>query len=283
VQAMVDPDILIVDEALAVGDEKFQRKCFQRLEELKSNGTSILFVSHSGPQILEFCDRAVLIEQGERVLFSDPAEVIKAYQQLIYAPADRQVELLAELKRMGDVDGPAAQQQRADVRWTIESRAPEVFDTGLVPDTRMVYPSLGAEIQSMHILTCDGRAVNVLHSGEEYQFVMSGAFTEDRSGVYVGIHMRSTSGLVITGQRHPEEGRYIEQVRAGQQFRVAFSFKMILIPGIYFFGGGVWSTSEPHCLHRILDAGMFRVLLDKPQKSFGYVDTSTHEPIAEFS
>src|SRR6478672_3840406 len=66
VQAMVDPDILIVDEALSVGDEKFQRKCFARLEELKSRGTSILFVSHSGSQIVELCERALLLEHGAR-------------------------------------------------------------------------------------------------------------------------------------------------------------------------------------------------------------------------
>ena len=78
VQAMVDPDILIVDEALAVGDEKFQRKCFARLEELKSKGTSILFVSHAAAQIVELCDKALLLERGERLLFTQPLQVVRA-------------------------------------------------------------------------------------------------------------------------------------------------------------------------------------------------------------
>src|SRR5689334_10087247 len=88
VQAMVDPDILVVDEALAVGDEKFQRKCFARIEELKNHGTSILFVSHSGPQIVELCDKALLLEQGERLMFNQPLQVVRAYQKMIYAPPD---------------------------------------------------------------------------------------------------------------------------------------------------------------------------------------------------
>jgi len=85
VQATIEPDILIVDEALAVGDEKFQRKCFARLEALKNNGTSILFVSHSGPQIVELCDRAILLEQGRRLMCAKPMQVVRAYQKLIYA------------------------------------------------------------------------------------------------------------------------------------------------------------------------------------------------------
>src|SRR5215208_4590187 len=104
VQAMVDPDILIVDEALAVGDEKFQRKCFARLEELKSRGTSILFVSHSGPQIVELCERALLLERGERLMFTQPLQAVRAYQKLIYAPIEEQQRLLEEY-RIADQTG----------------------------------------------------------------------------------------------------------------------------------------------------------------------------------
>ena len=85
-----------VDEALAVGDEKFQRKCFARLEELKSSGTAILFVSHSAPQIIELCDKALLLENGERLMCAEPSQVVRAYQKLIYAPADEQSLLLQE-------------------------------------------------------------------------------------------------------------------------------------------------------------------------------------------
>ena len=65
VQANIDPSILVVDEALAVGDELFQKKCFARLSELKSKGTSILLVSHSCAQINQHCDRAIMLQDGE--------------------------------------------------------------------------------------------------------------------------------------------------------------------------------------------------------------------------
>jgi lipopolysaccharide transport system ATP-binding protein len=98
VQAMIDPDILVVDEALAVGDEKFQRKCFARIEELKFKGTSILFVSHSGPQIIELCDRALLLEKGEQIFVDQPLRVVRAYQKLIFAPASQQAALIQEYR-----------------------------------------------------------------------------------------------------------------------------------------------------------------------------------------
>ena len=80
VQASIDPDILVVDEALAVGDELFQRKCFKRLETLKNAGTSILLVSHSAAQINRHCDRAIWIDRGGVVAEGYAKRVVNAYQ-----------------------------------------------------------------------------------------------------------------------------------------------------------------------------------------------------------
>lgn len=82
----VDPDILVVDEALAVGDEAFQRKCFSRIEELKRGGCTILFVSHSAGSVIEFCDRAVLLDGGDLIMEGVPKAVVAQYQRLLYAP-----------------------------------------------------------------------------------------------------------------------------------------------------------------------------------------------------
>ena len=68
----VDAQILIIDEALAVGDELFQRKCYGRIEALKQGGATILFVSHSGGTIIEFCDRAILLDGGEQLAMASP-------------------------------------------------------------------------------------------------------------------------------------------------------------------------------------------------------------------
>lgn len=282
VQATVEPDILIVDEALAVGDEKFQRKCFARLESLKAKGTSILFVSHSGPQIIEFCDRAILIEQGSRVLTSTPMQVVRAYQKLIYAPAEDQRELINAYRLLDS--GEEAKSVKPDDATTAEAvpvappQALDYFDKSLIPETTTYYPEQGARIESFRILDENDNVCNVLSVGREYRIVMSGSISSAVERCYLGMHIRSVSGAVITGQRYPEEGRFIEGREQGTNFSASYSLRIVMVPGIYFIGGGVWSASEPNCCHRILDALMFRVAAEERSYSFGYVDASTEAP-----
>lgn len=84
VASNVTPDILIVDEALAVGDAKFQAKCFARLKNLRDNGTTILFVSHSTEQIVTHCDRAVLLDGGRVLADGAPKVVVNQYLDLLF-------------------------------------------------------------------------------------------------------------------------------------------------------------------------------------------------------
>ncbi|WP_191920789.1 ABC transporter ATP-binding protein [Pantoea agglomerans] len=84
VQAQIDPEVLIVDEALAVGDAKFQAKCFARLKQLKNNGTSILFVSHATEQIITHCDKAILLNDGSIVDNGAPKDIVNKYLDLLF-------------------------------------------------------------------------------------------------------------------------------------------------------------------------------------------------------
>ena len=283
VQAVIDPDIFVVDEALAVGDEKFQRKCFARLEQLKSRGSSILFVSHSPSSIVELCDRTLLLDHGSRVMFSTAPNTVRAYQKLIYAPEEDQPRLVKEYRDADQSADSTQTSSQADVAPAFEEHASDAFDAGLIPTTTTVYPVQGAEIDSIEILDAKRVGVNVLHPGRSYQFVISGRFLADFSGVFFGIHIKSISGVVITGQRYPGEGKYVEHIVAGKSFKIGFGFRTDVLPGVYFVGGGVWSSQEPNCAHRILDAIMFRVLPGKKRESFGYVDLSTSDPLLEIS
>jgi lipopolysaccharide transport system ATP-binding protein len=281
VQAMIDPDILVVDEALAVGDEKFQRKCFVRLEELKSQGCSILFVSHSPASIIELCDRTLLLDHGQRLLYSAAPQAIRAYQKLIYAPIAEQKRLTQTFRAADQVGQESNSDNGTESSVVSNVRFDDVFDPGLVPETTMSYPVQGAEIKAFKILDAEGRTVNVLLPGKTYQFEVTGIFLDDFAGIFWGIHIRSVSGTVITGQRYPEEGKYLEHIHAGERFKINFAFRMDLLPGAYFIGGGIWSAQEPNCAHRILDALMFRVVPLSQPISFGYVNLSTIEPHVE--
>ncbi|MCY1272656.1 Vitamin B12 import ATP-binding protein BtuD [compost metagenome] len=274
VQAMIEPDILIVDEALAVGDEKFQRKCFSRLEELKNRGTSILFVSHSETQIIELCDHALLIDHGELIMNASPLQIVRSYQRLIYAPEAEQAALLEKYKRNdplydsapSSLTSPTDSFQEASKETAVLNH----YDPNLIPETTTIYPEQGARIKRIAIHDCNGDAVNILEPMKKYRIVSEGDFSEDLERLFFGIHIRSISGAVISGQRHPEDGKYIDRSQAGKRFRVEFSFNMNLLPGTYFVGGGVWSENSASCAHRILDAIMFRVQSSGPQNAFGY-------------
>lgn len=84
VQAQIDPEVLIVDEALAVGDAKFQAKCFARLKQLKNDGTSILFVSHATEQIITHCDKAILLNDGMIIDNGIPKNIVNQYLDLLF-------------------------------------------------------------------------------------------------------------------------------------------------------------------------------------------------------
>lgn len=281
VQAVIDPDIFVVDEALAVGDEKFQRKCFARLEDLKNRGSSILFVSHSATSIIEFCDRTLLLDKGVRLMYSAAPLAVRAYQKLIYAPA-AEYERLVNAYSAADQFGETIEADN-DIKSTLISseRPSDAFDSGLVPETTAIYPIQGAEITSIRILEAGDCVVNLLQQGKIYQFEVAGKFLDNFTGVFWGIHIRTISGVVITGQRYPEEGKFIDGIRAGEAFKINFSFRMDLLPGVYFVGGGIWSAQEPNCAHRILDAIMFRVMPSNNAMSFGYVNLSAVEPSLE--
>lgn len=284
VQATVAPDILVVDEALAVGDERFQRKCFARLEALKEQGTSVLMVSHSAQQVIELCDRALLLERGECKLVSDPPTVVQLYQRLIYAPTLAVQGILAELNppEPGAGQGNETLKDRSQPTDS-SSVAKDFLDPELIPSNTISYPQQGAQISEFRVFNADGMEVNVLTRGCCYRLVCRGHFTRDCRSVHFGIHLRLATGHGVTGQRFPGAGESIAQVRSGSTFEVTYHFRMLLAPGCYFIGGGIWSELEPHCLHRVLDKTMIRVLPVDRDHSFGYFDASCDESSISFS
>ncbi len=133
VQTQLDPELLIVDEALSVGDEAFQRKCFARIEQMRDRGATILFVSHASGTVVSLCQRAVLLDHGSRLITGRPKEVLKFYNKLCYASAESRAPLLAEDRpgrrrvsarpsRRGRRDGPLRQlAEKKDEAFYLES------------------------------------------------------------------------------------------------------------------------------------------------------------------
>lgn len=288
VQAMVDPDILIVDEALAVGDEMFQRKCFRRLEELKNNGSSILFVSHNGQQVIELCNRAMLLEKGEQLLFSNPLTAVRAYHKLIYAAPDNYLQVVQELKELGQgcqnvlvIPTKSAENMIVEPMANNEDKGLseiDFYEPGMIPQSTEIMPALGARINSIRIFNREGREVNNLLSGKQYSVEIRGTFLEDQEAIRFGYHIRTKTGLRITGMGYPQSNNFFHNVKKGQTYKLIFKIKMDLAPDTYFIGSGIWADKEPVRLHQVLDFIMFRVLPKAEYSGMGYVDLSVGEP-----
>lgn len=237
VQAHVEPDILVVDEALAVGDERFQKKCYARLNQLKANGTSILLVSHTASHILQHCDRALLLHQGELQLNDQPRQVMRAYQRLCNTDTANSAGVL-----------PAQQH----------------------------YPQRGVGIQQVQLIDQQGEACQQLHQGEAFCVQVHYRFHQDLSELEFGCTISNHTGLPISGQLFPITAQSsIISARAGENHTLRFHFRGGLLPGVYFITTGLWQAGEPEkFLHRAADVIQFRVLKDPLQRSYGLCDLS---------
>jgi len=271
VQANIAPDILIVDEALAVGDELFQKKCYARLSQLKAAGTSILLVTHSCAQIIQHCDQALLLHKGEPQLLGKPSLVTTTYQQLANAPDE---DWAAVIKRKQALQQNEAEAEPLNKASTNPST--DAIDTSLVPKSREIYASKGVDIQSISIETPDGQPLNQIPFRAAFQLRFHYAAAADlpKQALRCGCHIASTQGLRVTGQTFPLPGdTFIAQ--PGQRWELVFSFGPGLLPGVYFVGGGVWPADRPgQFLHRVVDYTAFRVLASPESTPAGLCDLS---------
>jgi lipopolysaccharide transport system ATP-binding protein len=269
----VDPEILIVDEALSVGDELFQRKCFSRIEAIRASGATILFVSHSGGTIVELCDSAILLDAGECLCIGAPKQIVGRYQKLLYAPPEQRDKLRQALRQSDQRSVPLAPEATEPANHA--AALEESFDPNLLPSSTISYESLGVLIENPTVLTLAGQQVNQLIRGKSYRYSYQVQFSENASNVRFGMMIKTTSGVDLGGSVSAGSARTsLASVAAGSCYAVEFRFECALNPGVYFLNAGVVGdlAGTETFLHRIVDIGLFRVLPDSETLATGIVD-----------
>ncbi|SDF77593.1 MULTISPECIES: ABC transporter ATP-binding protein [Thalassobaculum] len=264
----VDPDILIVDEALAVGDEGFQRKCLARIEAMRDAGATILFVSHAMGMVTQLCDRAVLMDRGEVLIDGEPKEVASNYYRLTHAPgADRERIRTEILDRGHAVEAASAAGGGAK---DVESG----MDATFVSESRVEHGGNGATIQDPRIETVNGQRVNLLVRGRSYVLRYDVSFEGDCRKVRFATLFKTKTGVEVGGRATQRLADDLPSFTSGDRISVAFEFTCTLMPGTYFANTGVNGlvNGERDSLHRILDALMFQVLPDPDDSLVGIVD-----------
>lgn len=257
------PEILVVDEALSVGDEFFQRKCFSRIEEIRAKGATILFVSHSGAQIVELCDRAILLDAGEHVTTGRPKAVISQYQQLTHADSSQRQVVRSQIQAaIAAASGEQSTSSLANENALIE-QCEVCYDTSLESNCSVSYPSQGAHIEEVKILDSLGRQVNCLQRGRAYQYTYNVRFVHEAYKVRFGMLIKTPSGLELGGAvSAPSMSKALAYIPANAIAKVVFHFVCHLNPRLYFMNAGVkaWVAGEERFLHRVLDICAFRVM-----------------------
>jgi len=208
------PQILIVDEALSVGDAVFQHRCTHRIKEMQENGTTILFVSHDPGAIRALCSRAILLNSGHKVADGAPADVLDRYQKLIM---DREAAYAEGQLAMRGEQSPAAL---------------EALETA-TPQFTYRHGNGNAEIVRVDLLNAARRAVKLVETGEPVHVRVRAVFHEDIDDPVYGFIIRNKHGIHLYGTNSHVQGLRSGRVKRGDTVEATFSFNCWLAPDLY--------------------------------------------------
>ena len=216
----IDPEILIVDEALSVGDVFFQAKCYHKVEEFKAMGKTILFVSHDLSSVAKYCDRVVLLNKGIKLGEGSPKEMIDAYKKVLVGqyelPDPAQNRLLddEELRRAAAnaVGDGNAREGAAGEGATGGSAA---RDANVNPEL-IEYGSQKAVIEEYYITDENGTRTSAIIKGSDYSIHMKVKINEDIPGPIFAFTIKNIRGTEITGTNTMIEKSFLEPVKAGE-------------------------------------------------------------------
>jgi lipopolysaccharide transport system ATP-binding protein len=226
VQACVEPQILIVDEALSVGDEKFQRKCFDYIERLRSNGCAILLVTHSTSTVEKFCQRAALLHKGELLGLGSAKEIVDQYHALLYSDEKAYLRFMntqmSSVRRTSKVGGPSAPDPSVDAGTEFSGPGSDE-------------PSgLRAVIKAWEVLDHVGNYSEVFKTGDNVTIQFDVNVLEPVPEIQAGILIRTVEGVTVFGTSTLYHDKNYLNARPRTTLRFGFDINLGLCPGIYF-------------------------------------------------
>ena len=264
----IDPEILIVDEALSVGDVFFQAKCYHKFEEFKKMGKTIVFVSHDLSSISKYCDRVVLLNQGVKLGEGTPKEMIDAYKQVLvgqYPLPGEENETLLDDKEIEEAAAAKAGKKHS------QKESP---DSMVNPDL-LEYGTKEALIEDYYITDEAGRNCSAVIKGGQCSIHMKVCFKEEICEPIFAFTIKNIKGVEITGTNTMVEKAFLEPVKAGSIKHVTFTQKLDLQGGEYLLSLGVtgYEQEDFKVYHRLYDVMNLTVISDKD--TVGYYDTNS--------
>lgn len=252
----IDPEILIVDEALSVGDVFFQAKCYRKFEEFKQAGKTILFVSHDLNSIAKYCDRAILLNKGTYLGEGTPKAIVDKYKKLLVNQLDtdeKQEQVIEEHSKDAD-------------NWR---------ESLVVNPKSLEYGSKLAEIVDFAILDKQNIITNNVIKDEEFTVKMKVKFHEVIQDPIFAFTIKDLKGTEITGTNTMIERSKIPPTKVEDIREIQFTQRMNLQGGEYLLSLGCtgYREGEFTVYHRLYDICSITVIADK--NTVGYFDMNS--------
>lgn len=247
----IDPEILIVDEALSVGDVFFQAKCYRKFEEFKKMGKTILFVSHDLSSISRYCDRVILLNKGVKLEEGSPKQMVDMYKQLLVGQDPAKVEEKKEEQKES---------------WSQQFQ---------VNPNMLEYGTKLAEIVDFAVLDDKDRCTNTIEKSSSFRIRMKVVFHQDIQEPIIAYTFKDIKGTEITGTNTLFEKKSVEHSLAGDSCTVTFEQEMFLQGGEYLlsFGCTGYKDGEFTVFHRLYDACNITVVSNK--NTVGFYDMNS--------
>ena len=217
VQTELTPNLLIIDEAIAVGDMKFQEKCYRKLKQLRDGGTSVLFVSHDTNAITNLCDRALLIEGAALISSGKPFSVVKKYMEVLYS----------------DNPGTAGKSSQVKIEQPAVSTSVAPSEPGFQPEANR-FGNKKVEILSVQIDDATAVSVATIISGDAYKVSQRIFVHTDVFNISCGLMIRNRLGIDLFGVTNKSLNIKIPMLEKNNIYEITFGLDMHLAAGDYF-------------------------------------------------
>lgn len=225
VQACIKPEVLIVDEALSVGDEKFQRKCFDYIESLRAQGCSIILVTHSTSTVEKFCQRAILLRKGRVEAIGSAKEIIDQYHALLYSDEKTYLRYLNNIAKNTNKSADAPVKESQDAVAAHEGSIEEQAESDLTS---------GALIESWIIKDIHNQPCDLFRVGEKavisFDISVFGPIAELQAGLVI----KTVEGITVFGTSTLYHKKNIHDAKGGDILRATFELDLALCEGSYF-------------------------------------------------
>jgi len=265
----VDPELLIIDEALSVGDARFQEKCFRRFRDLQQRGKSILFVTHDRSALPRYCEMGLLLHQGELVAQGEASEIADLYGELL--STGRIAEKIATTRTVPS-SSPGAHEMPVRLLAEERSTADRCLQNPTYNKYEHRFGNRHAEIID-YVVHNDGYINPVsLASGTLLDIYFKVLFQKDIESPVVGMIIKSTEGVIVYGNNTDWMKRQLRPVKQGDVRIYRFGIRIDLAGGDWFIDLAVGETSSAICDHR---AALINLYIVAHSRSVGLATLQT--------